>query len=345
MSTPDELHATTPPSPTTTVLHMLYGAMMTQLISVAAQLGLADLLGEEAKSSAELAQAVGAHPQILYRVLRALASVGIFAEDQAQRFHLTPMAELLRTEVPGSLRALAIFRGAEWFWQAESALLYSVRTGQPAFQQVHGVDPFTYYSQHAEAAACFQAAMTSASGHEVAAILAAYDFAGMATLVDVGGGHGALLAALLQAYPALQGILFDRPAVIASAQGLLTTAGVADRCTRMAGDFFHTVPGGGDAYLLKRVLHDWPDAQARAILRQCRRVMAAHGRLLVIERVLPTGNTPSLGKLADIAMLIQYGGMERTEAEYRGLLETTGFRLRRLIETEASLSIIEGIPA
>ena len=186
--------------------------------------------------------------------------------------------------------------------------------------------------------------MTSASGHEVAAILAAYDCAGLATVVDVGGGHGALLAALLQAYPAMRGILFDRPEVVAQAQGPLTTVGVADRCTRVAGDFFHLVPSGGDAYLLKRVLHDWPDAQARAILRQCRRGMAAHSRLLVIERVLPTGNTPSLGKLADIAMLIQYGGMERTEAEYRGLLETAGFRLRRCLETAAALSIMEGIP-
>jgi hypothetical protein len=324
---------------------MLYGAMITQLIAVAAQLGLADLLREEAKSSAELAQAVSAHPQTLYRILRALASVGIFAEDQAQRFHLTPMAELLRTEVPGSLRALAILRGADWFWHAESALLYSVRTGQSAFQHVHGVDPFTFYSQHAEAAACFQAAMTSASGHEVAAILAAYDFAGMATMVDVGGGHGALLAALLQAYPDMRGILFDRPAVVEHAQGLLVAAGVADRCTRVAGDFFHTVPSGGDAYLLKRVLHDWPDAQARAILCQCRQVMVAHSRLLLMERVLPAGNTPALGKLADIAMLIQYGGLERTEAEYRGLLDATGFRLRRLVETEESLSIIESVPA
>jgi hypothetical protein len=187
--------------------------------------------------------------------------------------------------------------------------------------------------------------MTSASEHEVAAILAAYDFAGMATMVDVGGGQGALLAALLKAYPDMRGILFDRPAVVESAQGFLAAAGVADRCTRVAGDFFHTVPGGGDAYLLKRVLHDWPDAQARAILLQCRRVMATHSRLLLMERVLPAGNTPSLGKLADIAMLIQYGGLERTEAGYRALLETAGFTLQRLVETEASLSIIEGVPA
>jgi hypothetical protein len=345
MSTPDHSQATASPPPTMALLHMIHGSKITQLLYVVAKLGIADLLRDGAKHSEELAQAVGAHPRTLYRVLRALASLGVFAEDQAQRFHLTPLADLLRTDNPESLRALAIFYGEAWVWHAEGALLYSVRTGQAAFHQVHGMGPFDYYAQHADAAACFNAAMTSLSGQELAAVIAAYDFAGMATIVDVGGGQGALLAEILQTYPQMHGVLFDLPAVVESAQPLLEAEGVAARCTRVAGDFFHTIPGGGDAYILKRVIHDWDDAPAEAILTHCRRAMAAHSRLLLMERVIPPGNAPSLGKLADITMLLHYGALERTEAEYRALLEAAGFTLGRIIPTQTPLSIIEGVPA
>jgi predicted O-methyltransferase YrrM len=187
--------------------------------------------------------------------------------------------------------------------------------------------------------------MTGLSGPEGQAILEAYDFAGMATIIDVGGGQGALLAAILQRYPQARGVLFDLPAVVESAQSLLDAAGVADRCTRMAGDFFQRLPGGGDAYVLKRVIHDWDAPQAQAILTQCRRAMAAHSRLLVMERVLPAGNMPSLGPLDDITMLVHYGALERTEAEYRELLNSAGFTLVRVMPTQAALSIIEGVPA
>jgi O-methyltransferase domain/Dimerisation domain len=340
----DNPHGTDHPPPSMALMHMFHGARITQLLYVAAKLGIADLLYEGAKSSEELAQAVGAHPRALYRVLRALASLGIFAEEQEQRFCLTPMADLLRTEAPTSLQPFALLCGEEWVWRAEGALLYSVRTGQAAFNQVHGMGTFDYYHQHAEAAACFQAAMASLSGHEVAAILAAYDFTRMATIIDVGGGQGALLAAILQTYPHARGILFDRPAVVASAESLLAAAGIAERCPRVAGDFFQTLPDGGDVYMFKRVIHDWDDPQAKVILTQCRRVMAAHSRLLVMECVLPPGNTPSLGKLGDITMLVHYGALERTEAEYRVLLEAAGFRLERIIPTQAGLSIIEGVP-
>jgi hypothetical protein len=187
--------------------------------------------------------------------------------------------------------------------------------------------------------------MTSLSAHEVAAILATYDFGRMATIIDVGGGQGALLAGILQTYPQARGLLFDLPAVVGSAQPLLDAAGIVDRCTRVAGDFFQALPGGGDAYLFKRVLHDWDDPQAQAILTQCRQAMAPHSRLLVIEGVLPAGNTPSLRTLDDITMLVHYGALERTEAEYRVLLEASGFTLARIIPTQTPLSIIEGIPA
>ena len=286
MSTSDNFHETNQPPPSMALMHLFHGARITQLLYVAAKLGIADLLYEGQKAVRNWRRQLVPIPT-LYRVLRALASLGIFAEEQDQRFCLTPMADLLRTESPASL-PFALLSGEEWIWRAEGALLYSVRTGQAAFNQVHGMGTFDYYHQHAEAAACFNAAMTSLSGHEVAAILAAYDFAGMATMIDVGGGQGALLAAILQTYPHAR-ILFDLPAVVESAQSLLQAAGIAERCTRVAGDFFQTLPGGGDAYIFKRVIHDWDDPQAQAILTQCRRAMAAHSRLLVMERVLPPG--------------------------------------------------------
>jgi hypothetical protein len=332
------------PSSAAVLRRMIDGYRFTQLLYVVAKLGIADLLHDGPKHSEELAQAVGAHPRTLYRVLRALASLGVFAEDEAQGFHLTPLAQLLRTDVPESLRALANFYGEEWIWHAEGALLYSVRTGKAAFHHVHGMSPFDYYRQHAEAAAGFNAAMTSLSGHELAAIIAAYDFAGMATIVDVGGGQGALLAEILKTWPHVRGILFDLPAVVESAQPFLTAVGIAERCTCVAGDFFQRLPGGGDAYILKRVIHDWEDAQAAAMLTQCHRAMPAHSRLLLMERVIPPGNTPSVGKLADMTMLVHYGALERTEAEFRGLLEAAGFTLVRIIPTQTSLSIIEGVP-
>lgn len=344
MSTSDHPDGMTPRPPHMALMHLFHGARITQLLYVAAKLGIADLLTEGAKRSEELAQTVGAHPRTLYRVLRALASLGIFAEEPDQHFRLTPMADLLRTEAPASLRPFAVLSGEEWVWRAEGALLDSVRTGQAAFNRVHGMGAFDYYAQHAEAAACFQAAMTSLSGPEGQAILEAYDFAGMATIIDVGGGQGALLAAILQRYPQARGVLFDLPAVVESAQSLLDAAGVADRCTRVAGDFFQRLPGGGDAYLLKRVIHDWDAPQAQAILTQCRRAMAAHSRLLVMEGVLPARTTPSLGPLDDITMLVHYGALERTEAEYRVLLNAAGFTLVRVMPTQAALSIIEGVP-
>lgn len=331
-------------SPETTLMQLINGHRITQLIRVAAKLGLADLLTDGPKRSDELDRAVGAHPRTLYRVLRALASLEIFAADDAGRFHLTPLAELLRRGVPGSLADYAIMEGEPWYCHSDSELLYSIRTGKPAFDYVHGMGIFEYLHQHAEAAACFNAAQTSFSGHELAAIVAAYDFGEFTTIVDVGGGHGALLVEILKANPHPRGILFDLPTVVESAKGLLEVAGVMHRCDVAPGDFFQFVPGGGDAYMLKRVIHDWDDERAATILANCRQTMAATSRLLLMERVIPPGNAPSLGKLADINMLVHAGGLERTEAEFRMLLERTGFRLVKIVPTQSPICIIEASP-
>jgi hypothetical protein len=224
-----------------------------------------------------------------------------FTEDTDGRFALTPLAEGLRTDAPGSLRAYAVMLGEDWHWRAWGELLHSVRIGQSAFEHTFGRDVFGYFGEHPEAARVFNAAMTSRTGQENAAVTAAYDWpAGM--IVDVGGGQGALLAAILARTPGARGVLFDLPHVVAAAGELIEGAGLTARCELVAGDFFERVPAGGDLYLLKRVIHDWDDGRAAAILRCCRAAMGERGssRLLVIEHVLPPGNAPSWGKLLDL---------------------------------------------
>lgn len=323
---------------------LIMGFRTTQLIFVAAKLGLADHLQHGAQTPQRLAQAVAADPQALYRLLRALASLGIFTELPDGAFALTPLAEYLRSDVALSVRSLAVLYGEEWLWRAYGQMLHSVRTGQPAFEQVHGEPLFDYLSGRTEAAAQFDEAMSGYSAQEADAILAAYDFSTVTRLVDVGGGHGTLQAALLHTYPHLSGIVFDRAPVIAGARRLLDEAGVGGRSDCVAGDFFTAVPEGGDAYLLKSVLHDWDDADASRILRVCRQAMAEPARLLVIERVVPEGNTSAEAKLFDINMLVVLGGRERTEREYRALFGAGGFRLTRVIPTQSPLSVIEGVP-
>jgi O-methyltransferase domain/Dimerisation domain len=315
-----------------------------QAVHVAAKLGVADLLEDGPKTPAALAEATGAHAGALHRLLRALASLGVFAEDGAGRFTLTPLAEGLRTSVPGSLRAYAILMGEEWHWRPWGELLASVRTGRPAFQEVFGQDVFQYLGKHPDAASVFNAAMTSRTGQENAAVTAAYDWPA-GTIVDIGGGQGALLAAILERTPGARGVLFDLPHVIAAAAGLIEGAGLTARCELAAGSFFEQVPAGGDLYLLKRVIHDWDDERAAAILRRCRAAMGEGSRLLVIEHVLPSGNAPSWGKLLDLQMLVMTpGGRERDEAGFRSLLASAGLVLERIIPAGPTASLIEAVP-
>jgi hypothetical protein len=326
------------------LLQMASGAWVGQAIHVAAKLGIADLLEDGPKSATALAEATATHPGTLYRLLRALASLGIFAEDGNGRFGLTPLAHGLRTNAPGSLRAYAIMMGEDWHWGAWGELLHSVRTGECAFEHAFGSDLFGYFAEHAEAAKVFNSAMTSRTGQETAALTAAYDWPA-GKVVDVGGGQGALLVSILSRTPEALGVLFDLANVIAAASGVIAASGLADRCDLIAGDFFGQVPIGGDLYLLKRVLHDWDDERAAAILRACRAAMNAHSRLLVIEHVMAPGNARSWGKLLDLQMLVlSPGGRERDQAGFEALMDSAGLRLERVIPAGATASLIEAVP-
>jgi predicted O-methyltransferase YrrM len=243
------------------------------------------------------------------------------------------------------LRAAAVALGEAWWWRPWEQLLHSVKTGTPAFEHVFGKEFFEYMNQDAEAAAIFNAVMTSGSTQVGVDVATAYDFSQARTVVDVGGGHGALLAAILKANPLARGILFDLPAVIKGARDLLEMEGVAERCDLMAGDFFESVPKDGDAYILKFIVHDWDDEHATAILKNCRRAMEK-GKLLIVERPIPPGNLVSRGKYSDLNMLVLLRGRERTIAEYGVLFEAAGFRLTQTIplRSEEHFSIIEGVP-
>jgi hypothetical protein len=322
------------------------GFWVSQAIAVVADLGIADHLKHGAKTCAELAQAVNAHPDALYRLLRGTASVGVFAEDDQGRFSLTPLATLLLADSPQSWRAAAIMSGEAWAWQPWGALAYSVKTGKPAFDHIFGVEFDAYLAHHRDAAEIFQGFMSVATAEEAMAVAPVYDFSGLTSVVDVGGGRGALLAAILKANPELRGILFDAPHVIAGAQPTLDAQGVSDRCELVAGDFFEALPAGADAYILKWILVSWDDERAVTILQNCRRAMPAQGKLLVIERIIPPGNEPCFGKLADLNLLVMYQGRHRTEAEYRALFARAGFALARVIPTNSptEFSVIEGVP-
>ena len=323
------------------LLQLLEGAWVAQAIGVAAKLGLADLMKDGARPVDDLARETSTHAPSLYRLLRALASVGIFAEAEHRTFGLTPLAEPLQSDVRGSMRAMCAMRAEPWFCGAWGELLHSVTTGEPGFDRYAGCDIFTFLKRNPTALALFGEAMSDLSASETAAVLDAYDFSHADTIVDVGGGQGALLADILRSHPAARGILFDRPETIGRAGDLQKQAGVGDRCQLVGGSFFETVPEGGDLYILKSVIHDWSDDESITILRNVRRAMAPDATLLLIERVIPAGNTASSSKWMDLNMLIASTGRERTEAEFRSLLAAAGFELARVVSTMASVSLIE----
>jgi hypothetical protein len=331
------------PSPRTLIFDCIGGSRRTQCLYVAARLELADRLKDKPQTAEQLATATGTHGPSLYRLLRALASIGIFAEDEQGRFHLTPAAEYLRRGVPGSLQGLAVMAGEEHY-HSWGELLYSVQTGRTGFERVYGKPIFSYLAEHPREAQIFDDAMVSVHGPETATILDAYDLSSFGTLVDIGGGNGSVLIEALRRHPRLRGVLFDRPDVVERARPLLEKAVVADRCQTVGGNFFESVPAGGDAYLLRHIIHDWYDPECLTILGHVRRVIPPAGKLLVIEPVIPPGNGPFNGKFQDLTMLVVPGGKERTEAEYRALHAKAGFRLARIVPTRSEVSVIEGVP-
>ena len=328
--------------PRLTMLRMITSYWMSQAIHVAARLRLADRVKDGPKTSAALAQEAGVHAQSLHRLLRMLASQGVFAEDEQGRFRMTPLSECL-LDTPLSQYGVALMMGDEHY-RSWGDLLYSIRTGKPAFDHVYGKPIFDYLAEHPEQAKIFDQAMTGFHGAETQAMVDAYDFTGIQTLFDVGGGNGSVLCTILRKYPAMKGVVYDLPNVVARTAESLKAAGLADRCRTVSGSFFESVPAGGDAYLMRHIIHDWTDEQCRTILGHCRKVMAAHAKLLVIEMVIPPGNAPSFGKLLDLNMLVLPGGQERTEAEYRALYQSAGFRLSRIVPTKSEVNIIEGMP-
>ena len=319
------------------------GAWITQGLAVAAELGLADLLADGSLSVEELAKRTGANGGGLYRLMRALAGVGVFERDADGRFALTPRAGMLRSGVHGSQRDFASMMGAE-FQATWGELLHTVRTGEAGFQKRFGAPFFEYMTRHPDRHRIYDDAMTGVHGGETGPMLAAYDFSRFRTVVDVGGGKGLLLAAVLDRHPAVQGILFDLPAVADRARDVLSGSAVAGRCRVEGGDFFAAVPDGADAYVLRHVIHDWEDRDAVAILRRCREAMHSDGRILVVEMVIPDGNRPHFGKWLDLMMLL-VGGRERTEEEYARLFTEAGLRLTRIVPTEAEISVVEGARA
>jgi hypothetical protein len=327
-------------SPAAQLDQMITGYWLSQAIYAAAHFGIADLLKDGPCPIDDLAQQTSTNPDALYRLLRALASAGIFAEGPARQFSLTPLAEPLRSDAPHSKRALALMSGDEQF-QAWTEIIYSIQTGKRAFDKVFGQPIFDYLGQHLDKAQIFDAAMVGIHGRESAAVQSAYDLSGIQTIVDIGGGNGSQLIALLKANPAMRGILFDLPHVIERAKPNVAAAGLADRCELIAGSFFESVPAGADAYFMRHIIHDWDDEKLLTILRNCHRAMPAHARLLVVESVIPPGNEPFAGKFLDLVMLMIPGGKERTAEEYTALFADAGFKLNRIVPTQSEVSVIE----
>jgi hypothetical protein len=316
------------------------GYLFSAALRAVAALGVADHLTRGSRPVAELARAVGADPLNLYRTLRLLATRGIFAEDDAGRFALTPAAELLRTDVPSSFRAAILMLTDRTFWLPAGELEEAVRTGTSPFERLFGMPFFDHFARDADTAAIFHVGMASMSDPENPLVARAYDFPTGAVVVDVGGGHGGLLLAVLRAHPGLHGVLFEQPHVLQEHR--LDELGADHRWDLAAGDFFTQAPPG-DVYLLKRVLHDWDDEHCVRILRHCRHAVSDHGRVLAIDAVIPPGNDPDPGKVIDLLMMSSFTGRERTHAEFDALFAQAGFHLTRVIPTGTRLSIVEGV--
>ena len=326
-------------TPRRALFRLVSGYQLSQTLHVAARLDIADRLAAGPRSSDELAADTDTDPDALYRLLRALAAVGVLHEQAGRRFELTELGEGLRSDVPGSVRGWALMIGRPMHWNTWSSLVESIRTGDNTFRLVHDTDVWAYRAQRPEELAIFDGAMTSISGVVDAAVVAAYDFGRFGEIVDVAGGRGALLAAILAKHEGVRGVLFDQPDVVANAGALLDRFG--DRCRAAGGSFFERVPHGADAYLLKAILHDWEDDECVAILQVIREAMPAHGVVLVLEQDLGGPNENAPAKLSDLNMLVNPGGRERSEEEYAALFAAAGLRYAGATASAAGVTVFE----
>jgi len=323
---------------------LMLNHMIPRCLYVAARLDLATQLADTAKTANELALQTEAHGPTLHRVLRALASAGIFRETTGSRFENTALSDTLRSDVRGSLRPWVLMHGGEISWRSWGEFDHCVTTGTSAFEHLHGETIFDYLPRHSERAAVFDQAMSAVTQMASLSIVSAYDFAGIETLVDVGGGNGTMLCAILESNPRLHGIVFDLPHVEAAATGYIASRQLADRCTFVGGSFFESELPRAGAYFLQRVLHDWDDEHSVKILRACAMAARSPARVLVSEAMIPPGNDPAYAKLIDLHMLVMtHGGRERTRDEYHVLLSASGWTFTRMVSTSSPFSVIEGV--
>lgn len=348
MGPPTALPSTPDVEPENAHLHlakMVMAIWPARAIYAAAQLAIPDHLAHGALQVDEIARLTTTHAPSLKRLLRALAGCGVVTEVSPNCFGLAKLGDALRSDAPGSVRALVMTIAGDWQWGAWHHFLHSLRTGQSGLIKSCGHDLFSYLTAHPTDLACFNEAMIGIHGATATAIVAAYQFGGFETIVDVGGGTGTLLTTILKAAHRPRGVLFDLPDTAREAGKAIAREGLADRCTIAAGDFFAALPEGHDCYIMSHVLHDWTDEPALAILRNCRRAISRTGRLLIVEAVLPEGDAPHHGKLMDLLMLAVTGGTERTGQEFSDLLSRAGFRLRRVVPTSTHQSIVEAVPS
>ena len=321
---------------------LMTGHIVASAVNISARLGLSDRLAAGPRSADDLARELGVSPDALYRLLRALASVGMFEEQTSRVFALAPVGAAL---CEGPMRWMALWIAGEFNFRVYANAMHSVKTGESAVPMTTGGDgPFEYFAKNPDLSKIFNDAMTGFSSVVVPAVLDVYDFSGINTLVDVAGGHGGLLTAILKKYPAMKGIVMDLDHVVAGAGPAIDAQGLSGRCTAATGDFFTAVPGGGDAYIMKHIIHDWYDDKASLILGNIRKVLPKDGRVILVESVIPASNEPGLGKIIDLEMLVMPGGKERTEQEFRELFEASGFTLTRVVPTQSPLSVIEARP-
>ena len=330
--------------PQVAMFQIISGFWISRAVFVIAKLGIPDILQSGSKTAEELAAATGMHAPSLFRILRALASVGVLTADENKKFGLTPLAETLITDAPGSLRWFAISELGQEHYPAWGNLMHSVKTGEIAFDNFFGRDIWAYFEQNPEDAAVFNNSMTGMTAALNESLLNVYDFSKFNTIVDVGGGHGGLITEILKSNPNTKGILFDADEVVSGAREKLVAAGISDRCETVAGDFFQAVPAGGDVYMMKWIIHDWDNERAIRILKNCRTQMRPDARLIVVDCVVPETNEPDFSKFIDLNMLVMTGGKERTAREFEALLAEAGFKLLQVIPTNQPISIIEAQP-